>query len=308
VTQVVDALGDQVALWCTINEPIVYAYFGFQEGVWPPGVKSLRRMLAVLRRMLLVHGRAYRIIHRLQNHAQVGLAHHLRVFLPADPAHAADRRAAAALDRFANHVVLSAITSGRLLPLLGFGQQVSQLIDTVDYIGLNHYTTVRVAFDVTRPGTFFTHQFFDPRQGLSDITFDGQPYGEVNPHSLYLALKQAAAYGKPIYITEHGLPDRDDDTRPAFLAASLAEAWHAVQEGADVRGYYHWTLVDNFEWAAGWDLKFGLFEFDRATGIRRPKTSAGVYGYIAQANGVPRSLLEEIAPDAADKYFKARSV
>ena len=99
------------------------------------------------------------------------------------------------------------------------------------------------------------------------------------------------------------MPDHDDDVRPRFLVTHLAEAWRAVQEGVDLRGYYHWTLVDNFEWCEAWQLKFGLFEIDRESGAREPKVSAGVYGRIAQSNGVPRSLLEKIAPLALADYF-----
>ncbi|MCX6028614.1 MAG: glycoside hydrolase family 1 protein [Chloroflexi bacterium] len=303
VTRVVEALGDQVTLWCTINEPFVYAYMGFLDGGFPPGASSLTRMIGVLRRMLLAHGRAYRTIHRLQNNARVGAVHNMQVFLPANPARRTDRLATAATNQIANHSVLAAVTSGRLTPPLGVGQQVSYLMDSTDFIGLNHYSTSRVAFDPRQPGRLFTRQFFDPDVELSDITFNGQPYGEINPHSLYLALKELARYKKPIYITEHGLPDWDDDARPAFTAASLAEAWRAAQEGVDLRGYYHWTLVDNFEWAAGWSLKFGLIDFDPETGIRTPKTSAAVYSRIIQANGVPRSLLEKIVPEAAARYF-----
>ncbi len=303
VTRVVEALGDQVTLWCTINEPFVYAYMGFLEGTFPPGVKSFPRMSGVLRRMLLAHGRAYRTIHRLQNDARVGAVHNMQVFLPANPARRADRLATTTTNQIANHSVLAAVTGGRLTPPLGIGQLVSYLQDSADFIGLNHYSTGRVAFDLRRPSSLFTRQFFDPDVELSDITFSGQPYGEINPQSLYLALKELARYRKPVYITEHGLPDWDDDARPAFTAASLAEAWRAVQEGVDLRGYYHWTLVDNFEWAAGWSLKFGLIHFDPETGVRTPKTSAAVYSRIIQANGVPRSLLEKVAPQAVGRYF-----
>jgi len=303
VTRVVDALGDQVSLWCTVNEPLIYAYMGFLDGVFPPGVKSLRRTVKVLRNMLLAHGRAYRTIHRLQNNVQVGLAHHMRIHLPANPASAADRRAAARLDQFANRSILEAITSGKLTPLLGLGQTVPYLIDSCDYIGVNYYTTICTAFDPTRPGGFFARTFFDPNAELSDETPQGQAYGEINPRGLYLALKQVAAYGKPIYITENGVPDHDDDVRPRFVATHLAEAWRAVQEGVDLRGYYHWTLVDNFEWAAGWSLRFGLFDLDRDSGARTPKASAAIYGRIAQANGVPRSVLQKVAPASVAEYF-----
>jgi beta-glucosidase len=294
--RVVEALGDQVTLWCTINEPLVYAVVGYLDGRFPPGVKNLRRAMNVLRRMLLAHGRAYRTIHRLQNNACAGLAHHMRVHLPANPAHAADRRAAAMMNQIANRSTLAAITEGKLTPLIGLGQTATHLIDTSDFIGLNYYTTILTTFDPTQPGNLFARTFFDPAAEFSDYSSGGEPYGIVDPSGLYIALKTLASYGKPIYITENGVPDGDDDLRGRFIATHLAEAWRAQQEGADVRGYYHWTLVDNFEWVEAWDLKFGLFSLDRETGIREPKPSAAIYAQIAQANGVPARLLEALAP------------
>ncbi len=314
VTQVVDALGDRVNFWCTINEPIVYAYAGYQEGSFPPGAKSLRRTNNVLRHMLLAHGRAYRVIHRMQNNALVGLAHHMRLFLPANPSSRADRMTAKFLDQLANRSTLEAVTSGRLTPLLGLGQQVTYLIDTCDYIGLNYYTPVRVAFAPTQPAALFARQFFNPDGELSDATPLGEPYGEVNPNGLYRALKRLAAYGKPIYITENGIPDHDDDIRPRAIACHLAEAWKAVEDGVDLRGYYYWTLVDNFEWAAGWSLRFGLYGLDIASlpcrrhagqgGERVPTISAAVYARIAQANGISRAVLQQVAPAAVKTYFR----
>lgn len=296
-TRVVEALGDQVTLWCTVNEPIVYAYNGFAAGgAFPPGASNIRRAFGVLRQMILAHGRAYRTIHRLQNGARVGLAHNHRVYLPANPARALDRRAAALLDRMANGAVYAAFTRGKLLPPLGMGQRVTPLIDACDYIGVNYYTPARVRFDPRAPGQLFAQQFYSPEAELSDVTPTGEAYGEIAPEGLYLALTQAAAYGKPLYVTENGVPDHDDDVRPRFIATHLAETWRAIRDGADVRGFYHWTLVDNFEWAAAWSLRFGLFELDPATQARTPRTSAAVYSRMAQANGVPVSLLERVAP------------
>lgn len=304
-TRVVDALGDQVNLWCTINEPTVYAFTGFHEGLFPPGGRSWRRAAAVLRSMLLAHGRAYRVIHRLQGDAKVGLAHHLRYFLPADPANPFDRRVADLYDQIANRSPLDAVTTGRWGPILGAGQVVTQLIDTSDYIGLNYYSTTHVRFDRTQPDMFFTRQAFMPELASCECTSDGQPFCEINPEGMYLALKKLQAYGKPIYITENGLPDRGDVQRPYVLATYLSEVWRAIQEGADVRGYYHWTLVDNFEWAEGWNLRFGLIELDPQTGERTPRTSAAVYSRIVQSNGVPRKVLDQFAPGEAEKYFAA---
>jgi len=297
--RVVGALGDQVNLWCTVNEPIVYAVSGYFEGLFPPGAKSLRRTINVLRRLLLAHGRAYRTIHRLQNGARAGLAHHMRLHLPANPASAADRWAAATMNQIANTSTLAAITAGKLTPLIGIGQQVPYLIDSSDFIGLNYYTTILTSFAAGRPTSFLAHTFFDPYAETSDFNPNGEPYGIIDPAGLYQSLKILAAYGKPIYITENGVPDADDRLRGRFIATHLAETWRAIQEGADVRGYYHWTLVDNFEWVAAWALKFGLYSLDAETGVRTARPSAAIYAQIAQANGVPRRLLDAVAPEYA---------
>lgn len=304
-TKVVDALGDQVNLWCTINEPIVYAFYGFREGLFPPGSTSLRRAVAVLRNMLLTHGRAYRTIHRIQNDAVVGLAHHMRYFCPANPANPFDRRVADFYDQMANRSTLDAVTTGKMGPPMGVGQVVPQLIDTSDYIGLNFYSTTHMRFAPTDPRNLFGKQAFLPELASCESTSDGQPFCEINPEGMYLALNKLQAYGKPVYITENGVPDREDTQRPYLLATYLSEVWRAIQDGVDVRGYFHWTLVDNFEWAEGWNLRFGLIELNPQTGERTPRTSAAVYSRIVQTNGVPRSLLDQFAPGEAEKYFRA---
>ena len=291
VTRVVEELGDSVSFWCTINEPIVYAVVGFLSGYFPPGVRSMRRTVKVLRHMLFAHARAYRIIHRLQNSTLVGTAHNMRVMLPLNAARAADRGVVAVLDQIANRSVFEAVFNGRLTPLLGLGQRYSPLLDSSDYIGLNYYTTVRVAFDPSRPTGLLSRESFSPCAELSDFTPLGEAYSEVDAGGLYTALKRLAKYGKPIYITENGLPDRNDDMRSRFITGHLAAAWRAIQEGVDLRGYYHWTLVDNFEWAAGWSLRFGLFALDPVSGVRAPRPSAAVYARIVRSNAISPDLL-----------------
>jgi beta-glucosidase len=197
VTRVVEALGEIVTLWCTINEPTIYAIEGYLEGYFPPGVRSLRRTLNVLRRMLLAHGRAYRTIHRLQNNARVGLAHHYLVVVPANPGSVADRQAANLLDQVVNRSVLEAVTRGRLTPLIGRGQLVTHLIDSCDYIGLNYYSPI-AAFDPSSPNGY--SRCLDPNAESSDKTPLGEPYGQIEPHGLYVAL--TGQVRGPIYITE----------------------------------------------------------------------------------------------------------
>jgi beta-glucosidase/6-phospho-beta-glucosidase/beta-galactosidase len=201
------------------------------------------------------------------------------------------------MNQIANTSTLAAITAGKLTPLIGVGQQIPYLIDSSDFIGLNYYTTILTSFAPGRPASFLARTFFDPRAEFSDFDPNGEPYGIIDPAGLYQSLKIVAAYGKPIYITENGVPDADDRLRGRFIATHLAETWRAIQEGADVRGYYHWTLVDNFEWVAAWALKFGLYSLDAETGARTARPSAAIYAQIAQANGVPRRLLAAVAPD-----------
>ena len=111
------------------------------------------------------------------------------------------------------------------------------------------------------------------------------------------------ALGKPIFITECGLPDADDDQRPRFLITHLAAVQRAIQAGAPVKGFFHWTLVDNFEWAEGWQLRFGLIELDPATQARRVRASAQTYADICRANAVTLEVVQRDAPEVFKQTF-----
>ncbi|HST88571.1 MAG TPA: family 1 glycosylhydrolase, partial [Ktedonobacterales bacterium] len=108
------------------------------------------------------------------------------------------------------------------------------------------------------------------------------------------------AIGKPIYVTENGVADAADRLRPWQLALAVRALHAAITAGADVRGYYHWTLVDNFEWSEGWKTRFGLVALDPQTQTRTPRHSAALYGVIARANALTPAMLEEYAPAALD--------
>ena len=90
---------------------------------------------------------------------------------------------------------------------------------------------------------------------------------------------------KPIYVTENGIFDNTDEVRPQFIVEHVRAVAEAIEQGVDVRGYFHWSLTDNFEWAEGWSTHFGLIEIDRDTGERRPRRSAEVYAEICRSNG-----------------------
>ena len=302
VSHTVEQLGDLVTLWCTINEPAVYAAVGYLFGEHAPGAKSLGLYFRVLKHLLQAHGEAYRVIHALDAGAQVGLVKNLQIFDPLDPAERPAIWLARVLDRCFNDIVLTALRDGRLrFPLNPVAARYNPLVDSLDFIGLNYYSRQRVTLRVAK-GTHTRVLQPTPGAEVSDCGRHGT-YGEVYPAGMYRALQRVAVLGKPIYVTENGLPDADDDQRPRFLLTYLAQMQRAIAEGVDVRGYYHWSFVDNFEWAEGWGLRFGLVALDEKTQARRPRPSAELYSQIIRANAISRPLVEAYAPEALGTIF-----
>ena len=287
VARAVAALGDLCQLWCTINEPLVYATQSYLLGVWPPGVKDVLAAFNVAKALLRGHVAAADVIRQADPRLRIGIVHHLRLFDPATRA-PQDRVVAAAQDYLFNGVLLHALRTGRLLPPLGSGLSPSYALrDSCDFLGLNYYTRNHVTFDPRLPGELFGRRFTPPSAPQSDLLGDGKSYGEIYPEGLYRGLQRVARLRLPIYITETGLPDATDDRRPQFLLDHLAAVHRAIQEGVDVRGVFLWTLVDNFEWAEGWGLRFGLYAFDQRTQVRRLRRSGALYAAIARANALP---------------------
>ncbi len=303
VERVAGELGDLVDLWCTINEPNVFATLGYLLGEFPPGQRSLVAAFRVSHNLLLAHAAAYHTIHRQDSQARVGLALQLRPFVPARPTARLDRWAARIQDYLFNQILLIAIRDGILRPPLGRGETVPALIDSSDFLGVNFYTRELVHFDLRVPGDLFGRRSFAPTGEMSDLMANGAPYSECVPDSLKHLLVQLIPCKKPIYITECGLPDADDDLRPRFLITHLAAVQAAIQAGARVEGFFHWTLVDNFEWAEGWHLRFGLIELDPVTQARRPRPSAQTYADICRANAITPTLAQRHAPQVFRQMF-----
>ncbi len=269
VRRVVDELGDLVALWCTINEPNIYATQGWIFGSWPPGrrndVVGVWRVLGNLRS---AHEAAYRIIKGRWPDAPVGLAHNKFWLVPARPGNPLDLAAVQAGRRMMDHWPV------------GQGRMQRTVTATSDFIGLNHYSGRLVRFDPLSPTSQFARQLNPPGYPVSD-------FGDaVKPDWMREALLELKPYGKPLYVTESGIAAADDSDRQRFLKDVLPEVRRAIEEGADVRGFFHWTSLDNFEWAHGYEMKFGLISVDRRTLERTPKPSAGLFARIAQANAV----------------------
>jgi beta-glucosidase len=253
VRQVVEELGSEVTFWLTLNEPEVYADYSFNVGDWPPNRHNFFVTFRVLKRLSEGHKAAYQIIKDRFPSAQVGISKH-NISL------AVDRRLMNVVIKFG----LDKLWNLYFLQLIR-GYQ--------DFIGLNYYFHSRTNFSLRTSA----------RTKFSDLGW------ELHPKGLTQVLQSLRRYKLPIYITENGLADADDVYRAQYLHDILDVIWHAINKGIDIRGYSHWSLLDNFEWDKGFWPRFGLIEVNYKTLARHPRKSSRVYAEIIKHNGIPQN-------------------
>ena len=269
VSRMADELGDLVGRWCTINEPNIYAANGWISGEFPPGHKGdLPGFYRVISNMRNAHELAYAAIKRRWPDTPVGLSHHKFLFLPAS----GKRR-----DQWAARAAQFTVDRWPVAP----GNMRRVVEATSDFIGIAHYWAQMTAFDPTRPQDQFIRRFNVPGLPLTDFGFAS------DPRWMRQVLNELRSLGKPVYITESGIATSDDDWRQNYLRDVLENVRLAIEDGVDVRGYYHWTNMDNFEWARGYTVSFGLIDVNRKTLERTVKASGRLYGRIAAANALP---------------------
>ncbi len=297
VRKVVSALHDLVGLWVTINEPNVYCVASYLEGVWPPGMKNLRYLPSVVKNLLMAHAAAYHAIHDIQPGSQVGLAHNYRGFRPANPRNPLDQWMAKLKGGVFNDLFPHALIDGRIRFPVWRGR-VPEVIGTQDFFGLNYYTVEQSAFNLRQLTDAWDSFNFPDDADLS-------PHGFIanEPKGMWDALRWAQGFGLPIYVTENGVEDGEDTIRPRYLASHLRQVWLAANFNWRVRGYFHRSLVDNFEWERGWTQRFGLWELENETQERRKRLSADLYAEICHANGVSSEMVTMYAPEILDEMF-----
>ncbi|HZT15466.1 MAG TPA: GH1 family beta-glucosidase [Gaiellaceae bacterium] len=277
-----DAYGDRVRWWVTINEPWIVGVLGYQLGLHAPGLRDLRASVHVMHHLLRAHAEA---ADALGARGHAGIAYSL---FPHDPESAADEEAARLSDGYVNRWFLDPVLRGaypddvralyeeRVGPLELEGETAGG-----DFVGVNYYTrrVIRSA-----PGrTPFPWEVVVP-EGAE--TTDGG--WEVHPQGLAeLLLRLRADYGDvPVLVTENGgIFDEPlhDQRRIGFLRAHVDAIAAARDSGVDVRGYFHWSLLDNFEWALGYAPRFGLVHVDYETQARTIKDSGGAYRRLVEA-------------------------
>ncbi len=286
VGRVVDELGDAVRFWVTINEPTVLAYQGYVKGDWPPGYRNLAAAGRVLANLVRAHWLAFEQIKARAPQSQVGLAHHVRLFDPDRGWAPFDRLIAIVYNRLFNLGVLRALETGRLTWFQrrftegSHGPRHSQ-----DFLGLNYYTRDRLRFSPRDRAEFFATRVIPAGTPRSDLGW------EIYPDGMYRTLRGFAQARLPIYITENGIADANDHLRPAYLVDHLRAVARAIAQGAQVRGYFHWTCFDNFEWGEGYAAKFGLMDRDR-----RIRPSGQLYAEICRTGLLPASVPPPTAP------------
>lgn len=274
-------LGEHVELWATLNEPNVLSYMSYAGRRWPPGAARTSSCFRALAQMLRAHARAATALHQVDPAARVGIVLNLPIFDPQRLSRL-DRAAAAAQDWAFNGAVLHALERGVLLPPISLRPlRVPGLQGSFDWLGLNYYGRFRVRFDPRAK-----LELFGRRDSEHTIKTEWTDWGEVHPAGLTLQLMRLSRLGVPLYVTENGVYDNDDSVRPRFIADHVRAVHTAIRRGVDVRGYFVWSLIDNFEWAEGWSAHFGLLELDPATQARKPRKSAETYATICRENAI----------------------
>lgn len=297
VRKTVSALKGYTNLWVTLNEPNVYAYSGYVAGVFPPGKTDMNVAFKVMANMVRGHALAYKAIHEEQREARVGMAHQYRSMFPKNSWSPLDRWVAKTQSRIFNDLFPRATVDGKLKFLLKT-VSIPEAIGTQDFMGLNYYSRDTVSFDLRMAGELFGARSYPDDADLSETDFIAN-----EPEGFFEALRWARRFDKDIIVTENGVEDSRDEMRPRYLAQHIQQLWRATNFNWRVKGYFHWSLVDNFEWERGWTQRFGLWELDVETQKRRKRKSAEFYEEICKANALSSDMVEAYCPEVLETIF-----
>ena len=301
-----DLLGDRVTWWISHNEPWIVAALGHRLGIHAPGIRDTEAELRVAHHLLLSHGMAVEAHRASGARGEVGITLNLLPTYPQSETDA-DRRAAVLSDGYTNRWYLDPVFRGAYPAdlLAYFGERfdldwirdgdLGRMAQPTDFLGVNYYA--RRVVRAPRPGEDAEFAWVVRTETTTGIPTSDLGW-EMTPEVLRdLLLHLTDACGRPkLLITENGCSLRDevapdgavhDPRRIEFIRTHLAATEEAIERGADVRGYFAWSLLDNFEWAEGYGPRFGLTYVDYPTQRRIPKDSARWYAALIRRNGLP---------------------
>jgi len=297
VRKSVEALKEHVNLWVTINEPAVYTVSGYLMGIFPPGKNDLGLAFQVMRNLIRGHIYAYDIIHELQPGALVGIAKNYRPMALARPWFPPDRWITNFTSGNFNNAFNYTLLNGNFNFVL---QEASlpEAIGTQDFIGVNYYSRDLIAFKPLAFKGVFHRRFYPENAELSENGFIANI-----PIGMFESLQWASRFKLPIYITENGIEDSQDALRPRYLVEHIQQVWRGIDAGWDIRGYFHWSQVDNFEWERAWTQRFGLWGLNVDTQKRIRRKSVDIYAAICKQNGISHETVNKYIPELYDKLF-----
>ncbi|MDQ2584224.1 glycoside hydrolase family 1 protein [Saccharothrix yanglingensis] len=326
---VVGALGDRVVNWTTLNEPWCSSLLSYAAGVHAPGRQEPEAAVAAVHHLLLAHGLATAAIREQAPNAKVGITLNMYPIIPANPDDEADLDAARRLDGLQNRIFLDPLFKGEYpadivadLEPYGFSKHIREndleiISAPLDQLGVNYYAEHFVsghpepesaaAEPAEQVRTNGRRPTGSPWVGAEHVTFPsrGLPRTdmdwEVEPDGLFKVLKRVHDdYPSiPLYVTENGAAYRDsieddgsinDHERRDYIDGHLRAAHAAIGAGVDLRGYFAWSLMDNFEWAEGYAKRFGIVHVDYVTQVRTPKMSAMWYSQVARGNALTATV------------------
>jgi beta-glucosidase len=287
-----------VRYWITFNEPYVLILAGYFEGCMPPGIRDISLGLKALENILICHGKIYDTIHRFghskvtspmskpvdkpMDKPMVSVAHNMAALAPWKRWSPMDRLLAKIAKHFYNHSLLDAFLTGKLNIKLPFKKAVEievPINDKLDFFGVNYYTRVHIRFNPFKKlGIELRHRDIDG-YGLTDLGW------EIHPRGLEKVLRYASKLNVPLIITENGIATHDSQKKIKFMKRHIDVLEKCIKNGIDVRGYFYWSLIDNYEWLQGLDARFGLYKVDFDTLKRKPTNAATYYSYLIKSRG-----------------------
>jgi beta-glucosidase len=292
---VVEGLGDLVTHWITLNEPWCSAFLGYASGVHAPGLHRGSEAAHAAHHLLLGHGRAVAVIRELQPEATVGITLNLYSVVPASDSDA-DRDAARRIDGLQNRLFLEPVLRGGypadVLEDLGEtewfaanpAEDLAEIAAPIDFLGINYYSRHTTAAGTAVEGEFSANPGSEFVEMVDTGAAKTQMGWEIHPDGLLDVLRMAHDLSPelPLYVTENGAAYEDevaedgsveDEDRRAYIEAHLSAAADGIRQGIPLKGYFVWSLMDNFEWAFGYTRRFGIVRVDYDTQVRTVKRS-----------------------------------
>ena len=277
-------LNNLVPIWCTINEPAVYVAQGYFNGIFPPGKKDPNLAGIVTKNMLNAHVLLYHELKKMEGGktSQIGIVKNIFQFDPLRRLNIIDWIASRMLNNVYTNNPINFFKTGIFNFILPGSDEIyfenELAINSLDFIGLNYYSRMHIKghLNSKEPFTFKIRN----QDKQTDMNYS------IYPEGFYRALKTVNKLDVPIFVTENGVADKSDSFRSEFISKYLFSMHKALSEGIDIRGYFYWSLMDNFEWAEGYKMKFGLYSVDFKTQERTLREGSKTFVEIINRQNV----------------------